>query len=313
VHGQFLEMAGELAAAAAMFEEANAIATATGGVPTWDSPSWAAMGDEENLAMDKIEAAHRDAVRAGDSERTQTTERARAVLYNGLGRYGEGLASARRYCDRHRSGGTGPVLMELVEAASRCNELELAAEALQRLRVRTQNGGTDWALGVEARSRALLSQGQAADELYREAIERLRRCRMKVYLARVHLLYGEWLRRERRPKDAGEQLRRACEMFDAIGARTFGKRARAELLATGGRPPTVSHRLSVELTPQEALVARLASEKRTNQDIAAQLFLSPYTVDYHLRKVFRKLDINGRGELDRSLLDSVSASVGGAD
>lgn len=307
-HGEFLERTGELAAATAMFEEANAIAEATGGVPRWDSPSCIAMAEEE-VAIRKIDAAHREAVRAGDSDRIQSTERAAAVLYNGLGRYREALESAQRYCDRHPRGGTGQILMELVEAASRCDELELAAEALTRLRVRTQNGGTDWAFGVQACWSALLSQGQAADELYLEAIERLQRCRMKLSLARARLLYGEWLRRERRSKDAREQLRSAYEMFETMGAQSFARRARVELLANGGRPPRTRHRSTVELTSQEGLVARLASERLSNQEIAAQLFLSPYTVDYHLRKVFRKLDINGRGELSRSLLETLSTSV----
>jgi DNA-binding CsgD family transcriptional regulator len=303
VHGQFLEQSGEFAAAAGMFEEANAIAEATGAAPTWGSPYGSAVGDEEDLAIERIEAAYREASRTGDGDRMLTTQRALAVLYNGLGRYREAMAAAQRFCDQHPRGGTGKVLMELVEASSRCGEHDLAAEAFQRLRQRTQNGGTDWALGVEATAGALLSQGQAAEDLYGQALDRLGRCRMRIYQARTALLYGEWLRREHRPVDAREQLRTAYAMFETMGARAFARRAQTELAATGGRAPKSKRHLSDELTSQEARVAGLASEGLTNQQVAAQLFLSPNTVDYHLRKVFQKLNINTRGQLHRVLAD----------
>ena len=303
VHGEFLEQSGELAAAAAVFEEANAIAAATGAAPTWGSPYGMAVADEEDIAIERIEAAYREASRTGDGDRMLTTQRALAVLYNGLGRYREAMAAAQRFCDQHPRGGTGKVLMELVEASSRSGEFDVAAEAFQRLRQRTQNGGTDWALGVEASAKALLSNGQAAEDLYGEAVGRLGRCRMRMYLARTALLYGEWLRREHRPVEAREQLRTAYGMFDTMGARAFAKRAQTELSATGGRAPKSKRRLSDELTSQEARVAGLASEGLTNQQVAAQLFLSPNTVDYHLRKVFQKLNINTRGQLHRVLSD----------
>jgi DNA-binding CsgD family transcriptional regulator len=187
--------------------------------------------------------------------------------------------------------------MEQVEAASRCGEPELAAAALRNLRERTQNGGTDWALGTEACWSALVNDGESAEASYIEAIERLGHCRMRMYLARSHLLFGEWLRRERRHIDAREQLSLACEMFGTFGAHTFGKRAHAELLAAGGSAPTSNDRSFNALTSQEARVASLASEGLTNQQVAAQLFLSPYTVDYHLRKVFRKFNVKTRAEL----------------
>ena len=174
----------------------------------------------------------------------------------------------------------------------------MATTALGRLEERTRVAGTDWALGIQARSRALLSEDEEADALYREAIERLGRSRIVVHGARAHLLYGEWLRRENRRVDAREQLRTAHEMFSRMGAEAFAERARRELLATG---ETVRRRddtrRATQLTAQEAQIARLAAEGRTNPEIGAQLFISPRTVEYHLRKVFSKLGISSRKEL----------------
>jgi DNA-binding CsgD family transcriptional regulator len=188
-------------------------------------------------------------------------------------------------------------LVELIEAAARSGKPDLAADAVDRLSQTTSVSGTDWALGIEARSRALLTEGDAAEPLYRQAIERLERTRIRVELARAHLLYGEWLRRERRRLDAREQLRAAHELFTEFGMEAFAERARAELEATGehARKRTVETR--DDLTPQEAQISRLAAEGATNQEIAGQLFISRSTVDYHLRKVFRKLGIKSRREL----------------
>jgi DNA-binding CsgD family transcriptional regulator len=188
------------------------------------------------------------------------------------------------------------------EAAVRSGKTEIASDVLDRLAQTTAASGTDWALGVEARSRALLSEGDAAEALYREAIERLGGTRVRVELARGHLLYGEWLRRERRRLDAREHLRTAHTLFTEFGMEGFAERARVELEATGehARKRTVETR--DDLTPQEAQISRLAAEGATNQEIAAQLFVSPSTVDYHLRKAFRKLDVNSRHQLKEHLL-----------
>src|SRR3954447_7662881 len=180
---------------------------------------------------------------------------------------------------------------EICEAAVRCREHRLAERALERLAQSTRAGDTDWGLGLEARSRALLTDGDPADGLYREAIERLGRTHIRVQLARTHLLYGEWLRRERRRLHAREQLRTAFEMLNAMGIEAFAARAERELLATGEhvRKRTVETR--DELTAQETQIARLAAEGLSNAEIGERLFISQHTVAYHLRKVFAKLDI----------------------
>jgi DNA-binding CsgD family transcriptional regulator len=197
----------------------------------------------------------------------------------------------------------GWALFELVEAAARADRPDVAGPALERLVERTDASGTAWALGVQARSRALLASGPAAEELYREAVERLAGTRVAVHRARTHLVFGEWLRRENRRVDAREHLRTAHEMFSRFGAEGFAERARRELLATG---ETARRRRVAEveaLTAQEAEIARLARDGHTNPEIGSQLFISPRTVEYHLRKVFTKLGISSRRELRRALLD----------
>jgi DNA-binding CsgD family transcriptional regulator len=197
--------------------------------------------------------------------------------------------------------GSPRAVAELIEAAVRCGEHRLAARALERLAVTTRASGTDWALGVEARSRALLTDGDAADGLYREAIERLGRTRNHLQLARAHLLYGEWLRRERRRVDGREQLRIALEMFTSMGIEAFAGRAERELLSTGERVRKRSVETREELTAQEGHVARLARDGLSNAAIGARLFISQHTVAYHLRKVFSKLDISSRNQLGQAL------------
>jgi len=194
---------------------------------------------------------------------------------------------------------------ELIEAASRTGRAQLAVEPLRRLAEATGTGQTDWGPGIYARSRALLSDGEDAERCYREAVTRLGRTGYRSELARAHLLYGEWLRREGRRVDARAQLRAAYEMCTGIGMQAFAERARHELLATGETVRKRTAGASDELTPQETQIARLASEGMSNPEIAAQLFLSPRTVEYHLAKIFTKLDITSRRQLHRSLPHSV--------
>jgi ATP/maltotriose-dependent transcriptional regulator MalT len=192
-------------------------------------------------------------------------------------------------------------LPELVEAAAHIRDARLARDAFARLAETTQPCRTDVALGIEARCRALLSDGADADGLYREAIDRLGRTRLRPELGRAHLVYGEWLRRQGRRIDAREQLRTAHEMLDAIGMEAFAERARRELLATGQKARKRSVETRDQLTPQEEQVARLARDGLSNPEIGEHLFLSARTVEWHLRKVYTKLDIGSRHELKAAL------------
>jgi DNA-binding CsgD family transcriptional regulator len=192
-------------------------------------------------------------------------------------------------------------LPELVEAAARAGDAELACDALERLAETTQPCGTDFALGIEARCRALVSDGADAEELYREAIERLSRTRLRPELARAHLLYGEWLRRENRRVDAREQLRTAHEMLVAIGMEAFAGRARGELQASGEKVRRRTVETRDDLTAQEQQIARLARDGLSNPEIGTRLFLSPRTVEWHLRNVFTKLGIRSRRELSNAM------------
>lgn len=294
--------AGEFAAAATMIDEAEAISQATGNPPfQYTSLVLAAWRADETRALDLIRQSRDDATGRGEGRAISLAEYVTAVLYNGLGRYQAALAAAARAADYDDLGLRGWALIELVEAAARSGAPDVAANALRRLESRSRPAGTDWALGILARSSALLSEGRAAELLYLESVERLGRTRITVHLARAHLLYGEWLRREHRRLDAREQLRVAHGMLDRIGASGFAERARRELSATGEtvRKRTVHTR--VELTAQEAQIARLAGEGLTNPEIGAQLFLSPHTVEWHLRKVFTKLDVRSRKQLHATL------------
>jgi len=297
--------AGELANAAAARDEAEAIREATGMERAWglggDLAALAALRDEESAVREEIDKLRREPRVRDVANQAAVVEYAVAVLYNGLARYPQALAAAQRSRERHPAGGFGLALAELVEAAVRCHQPNVARTALDALIVRTQLGGTDWGLGVEAYSRALLAEGSAAEELYTEAIERLARTKMRLPLARAHLVYGEWLRRERRRSDARGHLRTAYDLFEAMGARSFAGRARHELTATGASAHSRRNATLDELTPQEARIARLASDGLSNAEIAARLYISANTVDYHLRKVFRKLGIRSRTQLHRTL------------
>jgi DNA-binding CsgD family transcriptional regulator len=294
--------AGEFPAAAALVEEADAITEATGNAPLgYTSLVLAAWRGQEVLALELIEASRRDAAERGEGRAIALAEYATAVLYNGLGRYRQALAAAQFACEHDDLGLYGWALIELVEAAARSREAQLAADALQLLCERTGLSGTDWALGIEARARALLDEGQGAEDHYLEATERLGRCRIKVHLARAHLLYGEWLRRQNRRIDARESLRTAHELFSTMGAEAFAERAARELLATGETARKRTPDTRGQLTAQETQIAELAGQGHSNPEIGAQLFISPRTVEYHLHKVYVKLEISSRNELQRVL------------
>jgi DNA-binding CsgD family transcriptional regulator len=290
--------AGEFAAASMLNDESDAIAQATGSAPLrYTSLVLAAWRGQDARTSELIEASVRDATARGEGRAITIADYATAVLDNGLGRYDAALAAAGRASEHDQLNLLGWALIELIEAGARSARPEIAGAALRRLGERTQASGTNWALGIQARSRALLSDGQAAETLYREAIQRLARTRIAVHRARAELLYGEWLRRENRRLDARDQLRRAYDMFSRIGADAFAERARRELLATGETVRKRTVDTFDQLTGQEAQIARLAGEGQTNPEIGARLYISPRTVEWHLRNVFTKLDISSRKEL----------------
>jgi DNA-binding CsgD family transcriptional regulator len=292
--------AGAFGAASSLIAEADAITGATGMAPLkYASLMLAAWRGDEAEALELFEAARLEATARGEGMGLRLLGWATALLYNGRGRYGEALEAARRCCEEDDVGLFGWSLVELIEAGVRCGDTDAAFAALDRLSDRTQASGTDWALGIEAGSRALLSDAGTAEPLYREAVERLGRTRGVVHLGRARLLYGEWLRRENRRVDAREQLRAAHETFIGIGAEGFAERVRHELAATGETARRRADDARGVLTPQEAHIARLAKDGLSNPEIGAQLFISPRTVQYHLRKVFLKLDITSRNQLLR--------------
>ena len=278
-------------------EEADAITEATGHAPALFTPLLlAAWRGQEALALGLIAVTIEQAAAQDMGWATALTDYAKAVLYNGLGRYDDAAVAAQRACTRDDLGLVSRARLELIEAGTRGDARAVATAALRDLEERTR-AGTDWALGVWARSAALLSERNMAETLYREAIERFDRGRVAIHLARAQLVYGEWLRREKRRLEAREQLRAARETFVGIGAEAFAERARHELLATGETARKRTDETRDILTPQEAQIARLARDGLSNPEIGAQLFISSRTVQYHLRKVFRKLDISSRNQL----------------
>ena len=293
---------GKLDTAGALVEEIDSIMDATGSrrisVPKLLLSAW--TGDEAR-ASKLIDEAQRDAIARGEGFVLTFGEHARAVLHNGLGHYETALDNAQRASAQDELHASVWSLPELVEAAVRSGKPALAADALERVRERTQVAGTEWALGIEARCAALLSDGPVAEGLYREAIERLGHCRVAIDLARAHLLYGEWLRRRGRRVDAREQLRTARASFAEMGAEAFAQRAERELLATGETARKRTIETTDDLTPHEARIARMARDGASNQDIATELFVSRKTVEYHLHKVFSKLGISTRQQLEHVL------------
>jgi DNA-binding CsgD family transcriptional regulator len=298
--GTAVAWSGDFAAADALNAEANAVCEATGSrAAPFTAMMLASLRGRQAEAAPLIEGTITEANAGGQGIAVAYAHWAAAILANGLGRYADALAAARQASEDTSTLYISMwALPELIEAAVRTGDTGIAGDALTRLAQFTRAGGTEFGLGVEARSRALVSTGETAESLYREAIDRLGGTRLRPELARAHLLYGEWLRRQRRRRDARNQLSTAFELFDAIGMDAFSGRARAELRATGehARPRGPGAQDSV-LTPQEAQIAGLVAEHLSNREIAARLFISAATVDYHLRKVFRKLDVTSRAQV----------------
>ncbi|HWW67864.1 MAG TPA: LuxR C-terminal-related transcriptional regulator [Solirubrobacterales bacterium] len=291
--------AGNLADASSLIAEANAITDATDGRNVPYAPlAYAVFRGREPDASRLIQTTTDDFLARGEGMGLTLAQWATAYLHNGLARYDSALAAAEQAAEDPRELWFSPwTMVELVEAAVRTGNTERAARALEVLRETTQASGTPWARGLEARAAALLADRQAAEVLYCEAIEHLAPTRLRVDLARTHLLYGEWLRRERRRTDARAELKTAHDLFSEFGMEAYAERARVELGATGARARKRTVETRDDLTPQEAQISRLVAQGHTNREIAAQLFISPNTVEYHLRKVFRKLDVKSRTQL----------------
>ena len=307
-------LAGELAAGARLVEEDRLIAEATGNPPIADTAMMlAAWRGQEREASDLIDAISQEATARGVIRLVSLAAYASSVLYNGLGQHAAACAAAGRAFEREPMGYGSHIVPELVEAAARTGAVALLRAALEWLTERTRVTPTEWVLGIEARARALLSDGDAAERCYRESIEHLGRTPVRAQLARAYLLYGEWLRRERRRTEARDQLRTAYEMLDAMGIGAFAERARRELQATGETARKRTVETTVELTAQEAQVARLARDGLSNPQIGARLFISTRTVQYHLGKVFAKLGITSRAQLWQALPSDPGRVLAGAE
>jgi DNA-binding CsgD family transcriptional regulator len=296
--------AGELTEAASWIDEVKVATEATGSrlAPYGPLELAAWRGREADLTA-LVDAMIEDVVPRGEGIGLSTAHWVTALLHNGLGQYERALAAAQELLEApgRLDATVNWVLPELVEAAARSGHAELAQDALDQLTEMTRAGGTDWALGIEARSRALLSEGDVAEPLYQEAVERFGRTRLRGEHARAHLLYGEWLRRESRRTDAREQLRTAHRMFADMGMEAFAERARRELVATGEKVRRRTVETRDELTAQEEQIARMARDGLSNPEIGVRLFLSPRTVEWHLKKVFTKLGISSRMGLHDAL------------
>lgn len=295
--------AGRLEAAAMLVDEMESLTQIISGEPQGYGAlvleAWRGHSDDVRARI--------DAVRANLEQRSEgvgltVVDWATAVMYNGIGRYADAADAAGRACSHPEEVGLSMwSVPELIEAAVRNGDSDRAATAIDRLTTAAAVSGTDWALGLLARSRALLSNDSEADQFYGEAISKLIRTRARVDLARAHLVYGEWLRRQKRRLDAREHLRVAHEMFAANGLDGFAERCARELRATGGTPAANAEHPAPELTAQEAQIARMARDGLSNADIGTRLFISPRTVEYHLRKVYGKLGISSRNGLSRML------------
>jgi DNA-binding CsgD family transcriptional regulator len=295
---------GDFAGAASLVAETESVAAATGSriAPPYAVLRLRSLQGDEADAAEVIAGALQQAAARGQAWAASWAHWAAAALYNGLARYEEAASAAQKATlDPRNPWLSMGALPELIEAASRLSDSQLALGAFVRLERTTHPCGNDPALGIEARCRALVSHGETAERGYREAINRLGRTRLRPDLARAHLLYGEWLRRQHRRVDAREQLRLAHAMLSDIGMEAFAERARVELLATGQKVRKRGVETRDQLTAQERQIARLARGGRSNTEIAAQLFVSPRTVEWHLRNVFIKLGIRSRYELAGAL------------
>jgi DNA-binding CsgD family transcriptional regulator len=291
-------LAGESARAAELIAEEAAITQITGGVSLrFGRLVLAAWSGRQAETIDVHAAAVEEASGRGNGAEVALAQLALAVLHNSLGNYAAALDAAEQATQRLEPPHTNLALPELVEAAARAGDSERAATALEQLDARARVSGTAWALGLAAYSRALTSDGTDPEEHFRQGIERLRTCRLVAYLARAHLVYGEWLRRQGRRQDAREQLRTAHELFVDMGAEAFAGRAARELRATGEQPRRRTAQATDALTAQELHIAKLVATGATSREVGAQLFLSPRTIEAHLRSIFRKLDITGRRQL----------------
>ena len=292
---------GRIGVATSLAAEADAVVEATGShLGSRASIVLANWRGHDAEARRLIEAREQEVLRRGEGLWLAAKEWGGVFCYNGLGRYEQALAVAERATEGPR--GLGPpisLLAEQIEAAVRSGQVDRATGPLGQLAEIAHAADTDWALGIHARAAAMLADGETAELLYREAIERLSRTRGSEALARAHLLYGEWLRRERRRVDAREQLRVARSLLVNMGMDAFAERARIELLATGEKVRKRTVETADELTAQEVQAARLAAGGLSNAEIGARLFLSPRTVEWHLRKAYAKLGIRSRGELSR--------------
>jgi DNA-binding CsgD family transcriptional regulator len=309
-----LMFTGDLLTARSLIDEQHTVTEATGiGLAPYAAMLLAAMRGQQSETHTLIEKTSAEGPARGEGISIAVAEWTRAVLHNGLGQYREAMAAAeqalyhQQYPEVRYPGVANWAAAELVEAATRAGETQKAAETARWIAEMTRASATRWARGVEARSNALLAEGEAAERLYQESIGQLASSRVHTELARTHLLYGEWLRRERRRTDARAHLRAAYDMLTAMGMQAFAERARRELAATGAtaRKRTVAAG-NDELTPQEAQVARLARDGLSNPEIGARMFISARTAQYHLRKVFAKLGINSRGQLHQVLSDDVA-------
>lgn len=305
VMAQAVALGGDLTQVASLVDDANVVTEATATqVAPYGALVMAGLKGREADASPLIEGTIKQATAGGQGTAVQYGHWANSLLLNGLGRYPEALRAAKQASDDTQELFVSAwAASEVIEAAVRSGEIELARESFERLAIATDVAPTGWARGIKARARAQLEEGDGAEALYREAVERLGRTRLRPDTARAHLLYGEWLRREGRRVDARAQLRTAHELFEAIGMEAFAERTRGELMATGERVRKRTVETRDELTAQEQQIARLAREGLSNSEIAARLFLSSRTVEWHLGKIFSKLDIRSRRELMTALAD----------